>query len=55
MCLQSHLLSTHGGSRGHPSIWKKFPNIKNEGIDIGQEPAYILVEETIASMDIDNC
>ena len=34
---------------------KKLPTIKNEDIGTSIEPEYILVKETIASMDTDNC
>ena len=29
--------------------------IKNEGINLGLEPTYILIEETIAKLWIENC
>ena len=45
----------HGAVGGHHSIHKKLSTIKNEDIGICTEPAYILVKETIASIDTDNC
>ena len=53
--LQCYSLSAHGASGGHHSIHKHFSDIQIEGIGTGVDPSYILVEETIASMDIDNC
>lgn len=53
--LQCYSLSAHGASGGHHSIHKNLPDIQTEGIGIGVDPSYILVEATIASMDTDNC
>jgi replication factor A1 len=50
-----HSLSAHGASGGHPSIQKHLVDIENEGIGKGPNPTFILVEETIASLNADNC
>ena len=53
--LQCYSLFAHGASGGHHSIHKHFSDIQTEGIGTGVDPSYILVEETIASMDTDKC
>ena len=47
--LTCHSLSTHGASRGHPSIKTHLVDIENEGIGKVPKPTFILVEKTIAS------